>query len=204
MTTTRGVRLLATAALLLVALTACSKDEARPSPSPSTPTATTVASTHPPTESDLAAATATKLMATYFATVDRLNKDPSAPIENLRTVATSVQLTALQRSVSNRRRDGERQTGSTKIADSQVQAVSLDNSDPKAGKVPTVFIDVCWDVSDVDVVDKDGESVVAATRPDTGWTRYTVANYEWSTDPDGAWRVAGGEDLEKSPCTPAA
>ncbi len=204
MTTTRGTRVLATAVVLLVVLAACSEDEAAPSASPSTPTPMTAATTRPPTDSDVAATTATELMVTYFATVDQLNQDPSTPIRSLKKVATSVQLTALQRSISNRRRDGEHQTGSTMIADSEVQTVSLDNSDPKAGKVPTVFIDVCWDVSNVDVVDKDGKSVVAPTRPDTGWTRYTVANYEWSKDPDGAWRVAGGEDLEKSPCTPAA
>lgn len=204
MTIARGARTLATAALLLVALAACSDDKGDPTPTHATPSPTTAAtSTGPPTDSDLASAAATKLMANYYATIDRLNQDSSQPMSELKKIATSVQLTALKRSISNRRRDDERQTGATRIAESKVQAVSLDNSDPKAGKVPSVFIDVCWDVSDVDVVDKDGKSVVVANRPDTGWTRYTVANYDWSNDPDGAWRVSGGKDLEKTPCSPA-
>ena len=37
-------------------------------------------------------------------------------------------------------------------------------------------------------------------RPDTGWIRYSVANYEWDSDPDGAWRVASSQDIERTPC----
>ncbi|WP_239455642.1 hypothetical protein [Nocardioides gilvus] len=79
--------------------------------------------------------------------------------------------------------------------------MNLDNSDPAAGKVPTVVIDVCWDVSDVDVIDRDGASVVSPGRPDTGWTRYSVANYDYTDDPNGGWRVATGQDLKEEPCT---
>lgn len=61
-------------------------------------------------------------------------------------------------------------------------------------------IDVCWDVSDVDVLDRTGQSVVTPERADRGWTRLIVANYSWTSDPDSGWRVAGGKDLEKSPC----
>ena len=82
----------------------------------------------------------------------------------------------------------------------KVQSVTLDNSDPDAGKVPTVVIDVCWDVTKVDVLDKSGKSIVSPDRPDTGWTRYTVANYEYAADPTGGWRVATGQDLKQTPC----
>jgi hypothetical protein len=85
----------------------------------------------------------------------------------------------------------------------QVQSVNLDNSDPSAGKVPTVQVDVCVDVSDVDILDKAGKSTVSQRRPDTGWTRFTVANYHWSSHPKDGWRVATGEDLKKAPCGPA-
>ena len=95
---------------------------------------------------------------------------------------------------------GQRQTGTTAISELKVQSVNLDNSDPDAGKVPTVVIDVCWDVSKVDVLDKSGKSIVSPTRPDTGWTRYTVANYDYAADPTGGWRVATGQDLKKTPC----
>ncbi len=66
--------------------------------------------------------------------------------------------------------------------------------------MPTVVIDVCWDVSKVDVLDKSGKSIVSPTRPNTGWTRYTVANYVYAADPTSGWRVATGQDLKKTPC----
>lgn len=92
------------------------------------------------------------------------------------------------------------QTGETRIAELVVQSVDLDNSDPKAGRVPTVQVDVCYDVSDVDVVDEDGQSIVSPERPEVGWIRYFVANYEWATDPSAAWRVANSKSLEQAPC----
>lgn len=98
------------------------------------------------------------------------------------------------------RSSGYRQLGSTEIADLKVQSVNLQNTNPAAGQVPTVQIDVCWDVSQVDVVDSSGSSVIAPDRRVRAWTRYLVANYEWETNPDQGWRVAGGEDLERSTC----
>ena len=92
------------------------------------------------------------------------------------------------------------ETGTTALNELEVQSVNLDNSDPKAGKVPPVVIDVCWDVTKVDVLDKSGMSIVSSDRPDTGWTRYTVANYKYAADPTGGWRVATGQDLKQTPC----
>ena len=98
------------------------------------------------------------------------------------------------------RKQGLHQIGDSKVAKLEVQSVNLDNSDPEAGKVPTVQIDVCFDVSEVDVIDASGKSVISPDRPDTGWIRYSVANYEWDSDPDGAWRVASSQDIEQTPC----
>ena len=81
-----------------------------------------------------------------------------------------------------------------------VQSVDLNNSDPKAGRAPTVQVDVCYNLTDVDVVDEDGESIVNPDRPETGWIRYFVSNYKWETDPSGAWRVATSKSLERAPC----
>ncbi|MFC8943354.1 hypothetical protein ACFT1B_35285, partial [Streptomyces griseoincarnatus] len=92
------------------------------------------------------------------------------------------------------------QTGSTQIADLVVQSVSLDNSDPTAGLVPTVQVDVCYDVGDVDLVDASGTSVISSSRPDRRWERLQVANYDYEADPTGGWRVASLETLEKAPC----
>ena len=132
--------------------------------------------------------------------VDQLRSDPATDLKQLKSVATSAQLNAVETLIGRQRDEGQRQTGTTSINELQVQSVNLDNSDPKAGKVPTVVIDVCWDVSKVDVLDKSGESIVSPNRPDTGWTRYTVANYEYAANPTGGWRVATGQDLKKTPC----
>lgn len=192
----------ATGTLLLAAVSSCGEDGADPPPTPPasmTPAEpTTAASSTSP--SDAATADATAAMKDYFTVVDEVRSDPAADLKELKSVATSAQLTAVETLIRRQRDEGQRQTGTTTISELKVQSVNLDNSDPDAGKVPTVVIDVCWDVSKVDVLDKSGESIVSSDRPDTGWTRYTVANYEYAADPTGSWRVATGQDLKQTPC----
>lgn len=193
----------ATGTLLLAAVSSCGDKAADPPPTPPTSSSpaepTTAASSTSP--SDAATADATAAMKDYFTVVDEVRSDPAADLKGLKSVATSAQLTAVETLIRRQRDEGQRQTGTTTISELKVQSVNLDNSDPDAGKVPTVVIDVCWDVSKVDVLDKSGESIVSPDRPDTGWTRYTVANYEYAADPTGGWRVATGQDLKLTPCT---
>lgn len=139
-------------------------------------------------------------MQLYFEVVDELTKDPNSGLKKLESVATSTQLNAARTLLRKQHDEGQRQIGDTRVADLQVQSVNLDDSDSSAGKVPTVVIDVCWDVSKVDVLDKNGKSIVTPNRPDTGWTRYTVANYDYVADPTNGWRVANGQDLKQTPC----
>ena len=200
MTITWGARTLATAALLLVALAACTEDKGVPTPSLTTSAPAVTTSPTPPTESQVASAAAEAKVREYYVVRNRLRQDPSQPLASLKGVAISTELTAQQRVFKNARRDGIHQTGDTTLTELKIQAVNLDNSDPKAGKVPVVQVDVCYDVSGVDLLDKDGKSVVSPGRPDSGWIRHTVANYEWESNPGGAWRVASSQDLEKSPC----
>ena len=211
MTHARRTTALATTALLLVAMTSCSDDVAGPattetastsastSPSPSSP-ATPSATTTPPPGTEVAAEAASARLRGYFVTVDKLRQQPKRPIDELSAVATSTQLAAQQRLIQSQRSNGLRQTGSTTIAKLIVQSVNLVNTGPKAGKVPTVQIDVCYDVSGVDVLDSDGKSVVSPDRPDTGWVRFLVANYKFKAAPKGGWRVASGTDLKRAPC----
>lgn len=200
-----GLTFLATGTLLLAAVSACADNDADPPPaSPVTSSATEsespTASASPTSSSDAATAYATAAMTDYYAVLDGLRADPTSDLKKLETVAIGAQLNAVQTLVQRQRDEGQRQTGTTAISQLKVQSVTLDNSDPDAGKVPTVFIDVCWDVTKVDVLDKSGESIVSPNRPDTGWTRYTVANYEYAADPTGGWRVATGQDLKQTPC----
>ena len=194
----------ATAALLLVAMTSCANDggndpAASRSSTPSSSDPTTSSPT-PQSESEKASDAVSARVKKYYATVDRLGQDPKAGLDQLSTVATSLQLSAQRNVLRSQRENSERQTGSTKVVEVKVQSVNLENSDPKAGKVPTVQVDVCWDVSDVDVVDGDGKSVVSSNRPETGWTRLTIANYDYDDNPANGWRVATGQDIERTPC----
>ncbi len=202
MTHLRGTAL-AAAALLLAAGAGCAGDgdDEPPAskPSSSAPPSTTTSAT--PSDSDLASQSATELVREYYAVRDRLRQEPNTPLGELKTVATSTELAAQQTLFAQERERGLQQTGDTRIGELTVQSVNLDNRDPDVGKVPIVQVDVCWDVSDVDIQDADGTSIVSPDRPDTGWIRYTVANYDWATNPAGGWRVATSQDLEQAPCS---
>ncbi|MFI5623468.1 hypothetical protein ACIA03_08390 [Nocardioides sp. NPDC051685] len=141
-----------------------------------------------------------KTVEDYFDVLDAVRQRNDRTLKNLRDVAVSTQLTAQTRLVENERAKKLTQVGDTELADIKVESVNLDNSDPDAGKVPTVMVDVCWDVSGADLVDKNGNSVVSPDRADVGWTRYTVANYDYQSDPVSGWRVASGKDLRQPPC----
>lgn len=201
MTIERGASALATAALLLVAVTACAGSGNDPSPTATQTTSpSSTKSTTPPSDSEVASQAATAAVRKFYAVRNRLRQNPKQPLDLLGTVAISTELATQQNLFKRERKDGLRQTGDTKIAELEVQAVSLDNSDPSAGKAPTVQIDVCFDVSGVDLINANGESVVSGDRPDAGWIRYLVSNYEWDSDPAGTWRVASSQDIKRSPC----
>ncbi|MCB0992997.1 MAG: hypothetical protein KDB16_18610 [Acidimicrobiales bacterium] len=203
MTKFYGTFSVATAVFLLAAMAACGSDsDAEPAPTPTSSevSPTSAAPSTPGTPEESAASAAEVAVGDYYALTDLLLQDDAVSLDRLKEVAISTQLSAQKNFLMTERAAGTQQRGDTKIAETKVQSVSLDNSDPKAGRVPSVTIDVCWDVSAVDVVDASGKSMVPADRPDRGWTRLTVANYTWVTDPDTGWRVAGGEDLEKTPC----
>ena len=129
----------------------------------------------------------------YFETVGQVRQAPKRPAAALDAVASSTQLTAQKNLLKSQRADGLHQPGMTQVVKLNVQSVSLD--DPA-----TAVIDVCWDVSGVDVIDRSGKSVVTPERKEVGWTRFTVTNDKWETAPADGWRVSGGSDLEKEPC----
>lgn len=204
MTTSRGARAIAAAALLLVAMTSCANDgqdpaaNASPTPSSSTPTPTATAT--PPSDTELASEAASATLRKYYDVRNQLRQNPSRPLSLLDQVAISTELAAQKNLFKKERKQGLHQVGATKVAELEVQSVNLDNSDPKAGKVPTVQIDLCFDVSKVDVVDADEKSVISPDRPDTGWIQFLVSNYEWDANPNAGWRVASSKDIERTPC----
>jgi hypothetical protein len=203
MTHVRGATRVATAVLLLVAVTACADDgndpTTNPSPSPSSSASTTATPT-PRSDSDVASEAASALLRRYYDVRNQLRQDPAQPLKLLDDVAISTELAAQQNLLKKERKQGLHQVGTTQVAELEVQSVNLNNSDPKAGKVPTVQIDLCFDVSQVDVVNANDKSVISPDRPDTGWIQFLVSNYQWDTDPDGGWRVTSSQDIERTPC----
>lgn len=196
MTTFRGARALAAAAVVMAALTSCTDEGQDPAasgtPSPSSPAPTTSSST-PASDSEIASEAASAVVREYFKTVDLVRQDSNRPASELNAVASSSQLTAQKNLLKSQREAGRHQIGETRLVEVKVESVSLD--DPA-----TAQVDVCWDVRDVDIVNSNGKSVVTPERKDVGWTRFTVTNATWNTTPADGWRVSGGSDLEKEPC----
>ena len=205
MTNARHFALLATVTTVAIAMGGCASNSDDPAATP-TPTssssspATTTTSPTPQSDSEIASEAASATLRKYYDVRNDLRRNPGKPLRLLDEVAISTELAAQKNLFTKERKQGLHQTGATKIVELEVQSVNLDNSDPKAGKVPTVQIDLCFDVSNVDVVDKNGESVISPDRPDTGWIQFLVSNYRWGTDPDGSWRVASSQDIERTPC----
>ena len=180
MTNARRAISLATAALLLVAVTSCADDGDDPAASPTSPLPVRRPRrpVHPTPQSRQREAPPTRRPPSYGSTTTsgtsfgrtRASRCPMLDVsgDQHRADGAAEPLQAASASKACH------QTGETKVVELKVQSVNLDNSDPKAGKVPTVQIDVCFDVSDVDVVDADGKSVVSPDRPDTGWIRFSV------------------------------
>ncbi|GAB2473216.1 hypothetical protein [Xylanimonas ulmi] len=153
----------------------------------------------------MAVAQAEDLVRKYYAVTDELGLDPTADLMRLEDVAISQELDVQRRSFQDWRNAGWIQKGRTKVLEVAAQSVNLDNSDPATGRVPTVMVDACYDVTAVDVVDPAGTSVVLADRPDRAWVRFTVSNHSWDTDPENAWRVSIALDQrEQEPCEPAS
>jgi hypothetical protein len=191
--------------MLLAAMTACADDDGKDpgasgSPTPSSSPTTASPAPTAPSESEVASEAASAVVRRFFATVDAVRQDSSRPSTDLAAVAASIELAAQKKLLSSQREKGLRQVGNTTVVTLEVQSISLDNSDPATGHVPTAVVDVCWDVSQVDVLDRAGQSVVSPDRPSVGRTRLTVANFAYATDPAGGWRVSGGKDLKKASC----
>ena len=193
-------------AVLLLAVaattTACggSGTDATP-PATNSPSPTSPSSSAPSDPRSQAETAAQVMVQKYFQVTDGIGQNPKAPLAALKTVDVSGVLSQDQHTFTDWRSKGWKKTGSLKVTKMQVEQVNLDNSDPASGKVPTVAIAVCTDASNVDVVDKNGKSVVLKSRPTLLTTRYTVANYHYKKDPQGGWRVAVIEDEEVGKCT---
>jgi len=206
----RGCRagLLTATVTALAVIAACTPTD--PSPTPTTTSVQSPTSsdepTQPPTspspttDAEVGQQRAEALIPEYYAVVDKLAADPAKPLDGLDAVTISLERESWTHELETLREAGTTVTGATRLLAVETRSVNMDNSDPAHGVVPTVAIDVCWDVSDVAVVDSTGAIITPEDRPARGWTRHLVSNYEWALSPTDAWRVASSEDLDRAPC----
>ncbi|WP_125777977.1 hypothetical protein [Antribacter gilvus] len=128
----------------------------------------------------------------YYALLDDLASDGSQPLSRLDEGLTGGYLEAWRAELERSRNNGWTQKGGTRVVSVTTQGVTTSPD----GSATAVF-DTCYDVSEVDVVDASGASVVPAERPDRGWSRLTMTSTNFADDD---WRVTAGETLEKEPC----
>lgn len=195
MTTLKRTRILAAAVAIVAGLGACTaspSDDPTTSPgtasSSSTSPATTVTPSVTPEEEAIAAAKA--MIPQYVATADRsLQEGKKFNVEDFKKVAISSGLIDLQNRYNVFTAQKFTQIGSTSVETMDNPRVDLTLDLKKSPPdVPTVQLDVCVDVSKVNLVDEAGKSQIPPTRvPRQKW-RFGVSNYEYPAL--GEWRVS--------------
>lgn len=175
------------------------KQETRSS---STPTESQPASstTTPPTASseDTAVSLTKGLIPRYYQVADEAIQDPvKADAELFKDVAISSALTDLQNLLTASKEQGLHQVGGTTLVSIENPRVDLTLNATK-NQIPTVQWDVCYDVSKLNVVDKDGKSVVPANRPPRALVLIGVSNYKYPAKE--GWRVSFTKVQEGKKC----
>jgi hypothetical protein len=152
--------------------------------------ATTTAPTPTKSPEDEAIEAAEKMIPLYFEVGDRSLQDPNKfDREELKKVAISSAVDDMQNRVSAFQRQELKASGETEVESMTNPRVDLKLDLKKSPPdVPSVQLDVCIDVSKLNVVDKDGSSVIPADRKPRQLWRVGVANYEYPKA--DAWRVA--------------
>lgn len=191
---------IATIAAAALALSACSNGDPTTAAGTTTSTAVASATTDGPTTTptptqtqspeDLAIEAAKDVVPEYFEVGDVSIRDPNKfDREQLKQVAISTALDDMQNLVSAFQMQELTASGSTEVVSMENPRVDLKlDLEKSPPDVPAVQLDVCIDVSKLNVTDKDGKSTIPADRQPRQLWRIGVANYEY---PQGdTWRVA--------------
>ena len=187
MTNTKFMIAVTLAVAALTGTSACTKGDPKPVPITSSATATTATPTSTslsPDEQRVADAESTVL--DFWATQDRLGQNPDLPISELLKVTRGTAFDTWSKQLQVSRVQQHKQIGDT-------QLVQVSGTLVAAKERPTVKVTVCYDVSKVNVVDKDGRSIIAPDRNSRAKAVYTVMQYK-----DG-WFVAD-DDTRGEPC----
>lgn len=151
------------------------------------------------TPEELAAAAAQERYREFLdvrAAVAQGGYESSAPFDAVTVAPERVfQETAFRNA---RETPGLRQIGTTQIASMSVTSVDLT---PEPGGYPGVVLQVCLDVSGVDIVDGGGASIVSPDREDRSTSTVTMYQYEPGTTgaEAGGWYVYEATALNE-PC----
>lgn len=187
----------------IVALTSCGGGQPG---TDATSSSAATASSNPPASSTTTStspeSTATSLskdlIPRYYRLADEAIQSPStANAEGFKEVATSSALIDLQNLLAASREQGLHQIGATTLISVKNPRVDLVADVPK-NQIPTVQWDVCYDVSGLNVVDKDGKSIVPAGRALRALVLVGVSNYQYPAK-DG-WRVSFTSIQEGKKC----
>ena len=182
-------------------LSSCARSAAnQPAPPPSTPTAaaspvvpsSTASSTQPPPSPESKARRdVIALVREYYSTEEAVATNRRVPLKRYYDVAAGDYVQILLQNAQARRAKDQRVTGRVKLSQSKIEKLDIS---PRNGRVPTGTVRTCIDVSAVDVVDKQGKSVVGSGRANAYTELLTVKKLTYG------WRVVDGENAETARC----
>lgn len=133
----------------------CTKSEP-PQPTPTSTSQSTTASPSATPTMPTSEAAAIARAQDYIAILDKLSSSPKANLDELSTVARGKAADKWRQIILDDRSAGRRQTGTTKPTAASAKVGSSDQQ---------WVVTMCLDVSNVDVLDRDGKSVVSKNRP---------------------------------------
>lgn len=177
----RALPHLAVLAALALALTGCAPASKGVAPEP-----TAVAAPFASEEEALAAAV--EAYARFLKVADSIGRDGGANADRLEQVASGEFLSMSVEGLSNWEADGWRQIGSSTFRDVVLQQFS-------AGPMAAVVVYLCHDVSDIQVLDTEGRSVVSSDRPDTNYMQVV-----FDLEADGVLRVSDRQRWDDRKC----
>ena len=168
MTNTRSLIVATLALAAITATSACAANDPKPSPSATTsapsatPTLTSSSASLSPAEKD--AKDAAQTITRFWAVLDELASDPKRSLDSLAAVSRDPSITTWRQLLTRHRVRQEKQIGKTVVVETSV----------KPSSASRFVVAACIDVSKVDLVDKDGKSIVAANRPPRVQYQYIV------------------------------
>jgi hypothetical protein len=192
----------AAAAVLGLAVSACSSSGNASSTAPTSATSSASSSAAPTTanRSQEAQSEAVAFVSNYLGMIDDLRLDPSRPLDDIYQVAVAPEATAQASAIGELRSHDYRQTGRSRLVTAAVEGAP-GNSDAAAAPpgLLTVVVSACVDVTGVGAVDAAGQSVVPPGRPGFLIAQLTMVNPRQIDA--SSWRVSEAVNRQAQSCS---